>query len=77
MFGSGWSWIVSENDGTLSFINTKDAEVPIGTNQTVICTIDLWEHAYYIDYRNDRASYINKIIRECINWEFCESLVIS
>jgi Fe-Mn family superoxide dismutase len=72
MFGSGWCWVVLENEN-LSFVNTQNAETPLGTNKKAICVIDLWEHAYYIDYRNDRASYINKIIRECINWEFCES----
>ncbi|GHT91138.1 superoxide dismutase [Fe] [Alphaproteobacteria bacterium] len=72
MFGSGWCWLVLENE-KLSFVNTQNAETVIGTNKNVICVVDLWEHAYYIDYRNDRASYINLIIRECINWEFCES----
>jgi Fe-Mn family superoxide dismutase len=72
MFGSGWCWIILENE-KLSFVNTQNAETPLGTNQKPVCVIDLWEHAYYIDYRNDRASYIKKIIRECINWKFCES----
>ena len=72
MFGSGWCWLVRENE-KLSFVNTQNAETIVGTNKRAICVIDLWEHAYYIDYRNDRASYINKIVRECINWEFCES----
>ncbi|GHU14229.1 superoxide dismutase [Alphaproteobacteria bacterium] len=72
MFGSGWCWLVLENE-KLSFVNTQNAETVLGAARTAICVIDLWEHAYYIDYRNDRASYVNKIIRECINWEFCES----
>jgi Fe-Mn family superoxide dismutase len=72
MFGSGWCWLVLEND-KLSFVNMQNAETPIGTNQKAICVVDLWEHAYYVDYRNDRAAYIDKIIRECVNWEFCES----
>jgi Fe-Mn family superoxide dismutase len=72
MFGSGWCWVIWE-DGRLAFTNTQNAETPVGTNQRAICVIDLWEHAYYIDYYNDRASYISRIIKECINWKFCES----
>jgi Fe-Mn family superoxide dismutase len=74
MFGSGWSWLILENE-KLSFVNTSNSEIPTGTNTKLICVIDLWEHAYYIDYRNDRALYINNIITKCINWEFCEFLV--
>jgi Fe-Mn family superoxide dismutase len=72
MFGSGWCWLVWEN-GKLNFTNTFNAETPVGTNQCAICVIDLWEHAYYIDYYNDRALYVNRTIKECINWGFCES----
>jgi Fe-Mn family superoxide dismutase len=72
MFGSGWCWVTAQND-QLSLINSQNAETPVGTDQRAICVVDLWEHAYYIDYRNDRGSYINRIIRECINWRFCES----
>jgi Fe-Mn family superoxide dismutase len=74
LFGSGWSWLILEN-GNLSFVNTKSSEIPTGSDTKLICVVDLWEHAYYIDYRNDRASYINSSITKCINWEFCESLV--
>jgi Fe-Mn family superoxide dismutase len=72
LFGSGWCWLVTEND-TLAFVNTQNAETPVGTAQSILCVIDLWEHAYYIDYRNDRAAYVSKIIRECINWAFCSA----
>ncbi|MDR3187033.1 MAG: superoxide dismutase [Holosporaceae bacterium] len=72
MFGSGWSWLVLEN-GRLAFFNSQNAETPVGTHRSAICVIDLWEHAYYIDYYNDRALYISRIIKECINWKFCES----
>ncbi len=75
LFGSGWSWIVIEND-ELSFLNTSNAENPIGSNKKPICVIDLWEHAYYIDYRNDRAKYIDTIVKNCINWDFCSKLFI-
>ena len=72
MFGSGWSWLVEEN-GVLKFLNTANAENPIGLGATPLCVVDLWEHAYYIDYRNNRAEYIKKTIMNCINWNFCES----
>lgn len=75
LFGSGWSWIVEKNDELL-FLNTSNAENPIGFNKNPICVIDLWEHAYYIDYRNDRAKYIDTIVRNCINWDFCSSLLV-
>ena len=72
MFGSGWSWLVFEN-GKLKFLNTSNAENPIGSDAKPLCVIDLWEHAYYIDYRNNRAGYVEQVLNECINWEFCDS----
>lgn len=74
MFGSGWSWLVEEN-GKLKFLNTSNAENPIGSDVLPLCVIDLWEHSYYIDYRNNRGEYIKKIVMNCINWEFCESML--
>ncbi|MDR1361832.1 MAG: superoxide dismutase [Holosporaceae bacterium] len=74
MFASGWSWLIWEN-GKLSFINTANAETIPGTAAVAVCVIDLWEHAYYIDYRHDRALYISKIIRNGLNWEFCNNIV--
>ncbi|MDR2629063.1 MAG: superoxide dismutase [Puniceicoccales bacterium] len=74
LFGSGWSWLILANRKLL-FANTTNSEIPIGLDTKLICVIDLWEHAYYIDYRNDRSSYINNAITKCINWEFCESLL--
>ena len=72
IFGSGWSWLVEKN-GELNFVNTQNAEIPHETNDKLICVVDVWEHAYYIDYRNDRRRYLEAIIKNCINWEFCES----
>lgn len=71
MFGSGWSWLIHNNEG-LSFINTQNAGTSIGLNGKALCVVDLWEHAYYIDYRNNRLDYITKTIKNCINWDFCE-----
>jgi Fe-Mn family superoxide dismutase len=76
MFGSGWAWLVIGRDEKLSFVNTQNADTPLGVPQSPLCVVDLWEHAYYIDYRNDRSAYIDKIIRECVNWAFCESQLI-
>lgn len=72
LFGSGWSWLVLEKDH-LKFLNTSNAETPIGTSDIPLCVVDLWEHAYYIDYRNNRADYVTKIVNSCIDWNFCES----
>ncbi len=66
MFGSGWSWLIcSEN--SLSIVNTQNANIPA---EKKLLVIDLWEHAYYIDYRNDRRTYIENIVGNCLNWNF-------
>ena len=70
MFGSGWCWMLLENEH-LTFQNTSNAENFIGTNKKAICVIDLWEHAYYIDFRNDRTRYIETLVKNNINWSFC------
>jgi len=71
LFGSGWSWLVIK-DKRLQFLNTSNAENPIGTVFAPLCVIDLWEHAYYIDYRNKRAEYVERLVVNHINWDFCE-----
>lgn len=76
MFGSGWSWVVLDKQTShLKFLNTSNAENPIGSGDIPVCAVDLWEHAYYIDYRNNRADYIEKIVKNCINWSFCEKQI--
>lgn len=74
LFGSGWSWLI-EKDGELNFVNTQNAEIPHENGARLLCVVDLWEHAYYIDYRNDRNKYIDAVVHSCINWEYCESLL--
>ena len=74
MFGSGWCWLVLE-DNKLKFLNTSNAENPLGTPAIPLCVIDLWEHAYYIDYRNARANYVKNFVENCINWGFCSSQI--
>lgn len=70
-FGSGWTWLVQSQGGDLEIVNTSNAETPVGTNQTPLFTCDVWEHAYYIDYRNARPDYL-KNYWEILNWEFAE-----
>jgi len=68
-FGSGWTWLVKGTDG-LSIVKTDDADTPIKHGQTPLLTIDVWEHAYYLDYQNARPAYVDTFIESLINWEF-------
>ncbi|WP_218353116.1 superoxide dismutase [Alteromonas lipotrueiana] len=69
-FGSGWTWLVKKSDGTLDIVNTDDADTPIAGNEyTPVVTCDVWEHAYYIDYRNARPKYLENFWA-VLNWEF-------
>ena len=73
IFGSGWSWLVLDKNSSprLRILNTCNADNPlIYDNLYPILTIDLWEHAYYIDYRNDRKAYLERVINNCLNWKF-------
>lgn len=68
-FGSGWTWLVKDKKGNLKIINTQNAQNPIVDGLIPILTCDVWEHAYYIDYRNERAKYIDNFW-EIVNWDF-------
>ena len=71
-FGSGWTWLVKTEDGALEIVNTSNAGCPIaeeGLKMTPLLTVDVWEHAYYIDYRNMRPSYMNAFWA-LVNWDF-------
>jgi Fe-Mn family superoxide dismutase len=70
-FASGWAWLVKDNDGNLSVITTHDADNPLRHGKTPLLTCDLWEHAYYIDYRNERPKYVKNIL-QILNWDFAE-----
>jgi len=70
-FASGWGWLVKDKDGSLKVVSTHDAGTPLTSGQKPLLTCDVWEHAYYIDYRNDRAAYL-KNFWEIANWEFAE-----
>lgn len=68
-FGSGWTWLVKTPEGNLEIVNTSNANTPLTTENTPLLTCDVWEHAYYIDYRNVRPNYL-KAYWELINWDF-------
>ena len=68
-FGSGWAWLVKEADGSLKIISTSNADTPVKGDQKPLLTCDVWEHAYYIDYRNERPKYLEHFWN-IVNWEF-------
>jgi superoxide dismutase, Fe-Mn family len=68
-FGSGWGWLVVEGD-KLAITQTSNADTPLKHNQKAILTIDVWEHAYYIDYRNARPKFVETVIDSLLNWDF-------
>lgn len=68
-FASGWTWLVKGSSGDLEIVNTDDAGCPLTSNQTAILTLDVWEHAYYIDFRNARPKYI-EAFWSLVNWDF-------
>lgn len=69
LFGSGWTWLVKNPDGTLEVIQTQNAGTPLTIGKKPIITLDVWEHAYYIDYRNARPKFV-EAFWEIVNWDF-------
>lgn len=68
-FGSGWAWLVAEGDA-LKIVSTPNAETPLTTAATPLLTVDVWEHAYYLDYQNVRPAYVQAFFDKLVNWEF-------
>jgi Fe-Mn family superoxide dismutase len=68
-FGSGWGWLVLDGDA-LKIVKTANAEVPFTKGQKPLLTLDVWEHAYYLDYQNRRAAYLDAVIDKLVNWDF-------
>ena len=72
-FGSGWAWLVLDQSGKLAIQKTSNADLPMIDNQRALLTIDVWEHAYYLDFQNRRPDYINSFFDKLVNWGFVES----
>ena len=68
-FGSGWAWLILD-DGQLKITKTANADTPLAHGQKPLLTIDVWEHAYYLDYQNRRPDYLTAVIQNLINWDF-------
>lgn len=71
-FGSGWTWLVKKPDGSVDIVNTSNAATPLTTVDKPLLTCDVWEHAYYIDYRNSRPNYLGGFWK-VVNWKFVEA----
>lgn len=71
-FGSGWTWLVKKGDGSVDIANTSNAGTPLTSADKPLLTCDVWEHAYYIDYRNARAKHV-EMFWNLVNWKFVES----
>ena len=71
LFGSGWVWLVKAGD-RLEVIDTKDADNPVGTDRVALATVDLWEHAYYLDYQNKKGDFVKTILDGLWNWRFVQ-----
>ena len=69
LFGSGWAWLVRRPDGKLAIVQTSNAETPLTGDDTPLLTCDVWEHAYYVDYRNARPDYV-KAFWDLVTWDF-------
>ena len=71
-FGSGWTWLVKKPDGSVDIVNTGNAATPLTTADKPLLTIDVWEHAYYIDFRNRRPDFVTTFLNHLVNWSFAE-----
>lgn len=72
-FGSGWTWLVKKADGSVDIVNTGPAGTPLTTADKALLTVDVWEHAYYIDYRNARPKFVETFLADLANWDFAEA----
>jgi len=72
-FGSGWTWLVKKADGSVDIVNMGAAGTPLTTGDKALFCVDVWEHAYYIDYRNMRPKYVETFLGSLVNWSFAEA----
>jgi len=72
-FGSGWTWLVKKADGSVDIVNMSAAGTPLTTSDRALLCIDVWEHAYYIDYRNMRPKFVETFLNNLVNWKFAEA----
>ena len=72
-FGSGWTWLVKKPDGSVDIVNMGAAGTPLTTADKALLTVDVWEHAYYIDYRNLRQKFVETYLDKLVNWSFVEA----
>jgi len=70
LFGSGWVWLIARSNGRLEIIHTNNADTPITTGAAPLLVIDIWEHAYYLDYHNHRSDYVSAWLDRLVNWQF-------
>lgn len=71
-FGSGWAWLVVDSQGKLQVTKTPNADLPLVHGQKALLTCDVWEHAYYLDYQNRRADYVDIFLNHLVNWDFAQ-----
>jgi len=69
-FGSGWTWLVKKSDGSVDIVNTSNAGTTLTGSDKALLTIDVWEHAYYVDYRNARPKFVETFLTNLANWDF-------
>ena len=74
-FGSGWAWLVLDENGKLAIMKTGNADLPMVHNKTALLTIDVWEHAYYLDHQNLRPHYIDVFLQHLANWDFANEML--
>ena len=72
-FGSGWTWLVKKADGSVDIVNMGAAGTPLTTGDKALLCVDVWEHAYYVDYRNMRPKYVETLLANLVNWLFAEA----
>ena len=74
-FGSGWAWLVLDENGKLAIMKTGNADLPMTHNKTALLTLDVWEHAYYLDFQNLRPTYTETFLNHLVNWDFVNEML--